>query len=285
MNNLAQQDHHHLPQTYLRGWCIEETLLRYRRVGPNAKLVRDRRGTRGVAFEPNLYRLPEGGFANGLSGQDVERELANTIDARLPDIVVRAARLSANIAGDELRKDLIWLMQTFVARSPGTVAAVDQTIANFLSEQRDAVERMLERAVLETSRRDLRMLIDERMPRVAALAGVSAVARREAPPTWFDGEVHVVSAQLVRKELEDTGAGEFVTFEHPVVEWADGPSDLLASLALSADLIVLLFKGGSAVAPSEYGRIAQRHSLAPLRDREILICRTEAKGLLLRIPG
>ena len=90
------QDQHFLPQVYLRQWCVDEHLFRYRRVGPHEKLIADKKAPKGVGFEVDLYTLPAGTSANGLTGDDLESTLARTVDDRIKAIVAVAP--CANVA-------------------------------------------------------------------------------------------------------------------------------------------------------------------------------------------
>jgi hypothetical protein len=275
------QDQHYLPQGYLRPWCVDTHLLRYRRVGPNGKLVVDSKAPKSVAFEVDLYTLPPGTEANGLTGSQLESTLAATVDDRIVALRKSVSALSRRITDDVLGRDLIWLMQIFIARSPRAIKRGEDGVAEFLTAQQAAIAAMMQRAKLQSSRDELRKYQDERMPHVAVLAGVATVAQRDTPKGWLDGDVHIVRAEEVQDRLHAIGAGEFVTFEDPVVEWESPPFGLIASFTLSPEALVLLFRRGSQSTLAEYADISARHSLAPLRGRENLICRTRVTGALL----
>lgn len=277
------QDQHFLPQVYLRQWCIGEHLFRYRRVGPHEKLVADRKVPKGVGFEVDLYTLPRGTAANGLTGDEVESTLARNVDERIRAIVEATANVSGEVTDATTRADIIWLAQTFVARSPETIRRVEVAVAEFVDGQRVTIEKLTARAKLTSTQSELRSLLDERRPRVAALAGVAAIATEGLPvdTTWLDGDVHAIRREVVEGALRAIGSDAFVTFEQPVVEWESPSSGLMASFSLSPEVLVLVFAKGSVPEQGDYVEVVLRHSLLPLRTRRNLFCRAKVTGALL----
>ncbi len=263
---LVEQDHHYVPQVYLRQWCVRGRLLRYRRVGPTSKLVVDQKSPKRIAFQTDLYTLPAGGVANGLSGRQIESTLASTVDQRLKDIVERASSSCGRVSDKTLEKELSWLMQTFSARSPTSIERVEAGVAQFIDGQRATIETLVARANLQSTRDQLRGFQDPRRPKVAALAGIAAVALGDVPSRldWLDGDVHVLRAVEVQELLRGIGAGEFVTFEDPVVEWESSPGGPVASFALSPAALLVLLPRGRQPTLTDYCEIALRHSLVPL---------------------
>ena len=283
MMACVSQNHHYLPQVYLRQWCNGAHLLRYRRVGSRARLEARWKAPRSIAFEPDLYTVPNGGVANQLQGNELETTLAVACDQRLPRVVAAASQVSGLVANAAVAQDVLWLMKTFVARSPGTVARFAGAVSALLDAHRSTIEKMIERANTPAMRAELGSFLDERRPRTTALAAVAAVVARDLPRDlpWLEGDLYVLSAKECAAYLRAAGAGEFVTFEDPVVEWETGKSDLLASFAASAETLVLLVARGRPWTPGDSLAAALRHALLVPPHRESLLCRTLATGALL----
>jgi hypothetical protein len=260
-------------------------VLRYRRVGPAGRLEVARKAPRGIAFEPDLYSLPVGGIANGMTGNELEARLASTVDAQLPELVERVSACSGELTDEPLRGEVVWLMQTFASRSPTSIARVEKAVTELLEGQAATIERLLARANTESSRAELLKYQDARMPMVAARAGVAAVAARDLPSDlrWLDGDLHVVHLERVEHHVCAVGANEFVTFEDPVVAWDSGSYGLIASFTISPAVLLLVVERGRAIALPEYEDAAIRHSLIPPRYRENLISRTEVTGHVLEV--
>ncbi len=276
---------HFLSESYLRQWCDEGgMLLRYRRVGPAARLEAKRKRPRGISFEVDLYTVPPGGTANGMAGNELETKLATDVDERLPTIVARALTLFDGKEDATIGSDLVWLMQVFSARDPGTLRRLEAGVSEFLTSQRPLVEAHLERSRTEAGREQLRPFLDPRMAVVAARAGLASVVARDLPQgtSWLEGNVQCVRADGVRTVLQAIGASEFVTFVQPVVEWEPNPLGLLASFTLSPDLLVLVVERGRQITQGEATGAILRHALLAPRHRTSLICKTEATGELLK---
>jgi len=283
----VSQDQHFLPQVYLRQWCQDGRVLRYRRVGPERRLEAVRKSPRGVAFEPDLYSVPVGGAANGLTGNELEVRLASDVDARLPALVQRVSLISGELRDEVLRGDVVWLMQTFCARNPNSIARVQDGVGDFVKAQRPTIERMLARANTESARTELLKYLAPRMPAVAARAGLAAVVDRNLPSDlrWLDGDVHVVPFALVAKAIRSAGACEFVTFEDPVVAWDANSNGLVASFSMLPGAMVLVAARGGGFGVQEYADAALRHLLIPPGYRGNLICRTELSSHVLAAAG
>lgn len=278
-----QQEQHYLPQVYLRQWCLEGRLWRYRRMGPQQRLVPDRKTPRTIAFEPDLYTIPVGGMANGLTGQGVEALLAQTIDSRFGAIAARTSTLDGKVVDPRDEADLVWLLQTFVARGRGTLRRVEAGMGEVIEGYRPMIESMMQRANQQKSRDELRSYLDYRMPRVAALAGLAAILGKHVPADlrWLDGDIHIIQSTHFQELLRAIGAGEFVTFEAPVVEWESNPVGLRASFSMSPERLLVVFERGCQPAEAEYWDAVFRHHIATIKHREGLICRSQVFGVLL----
>lgn len=280
------QDQHYLPQSYLRAWCGHDgRLFRYRRVGPSAKLTCDHKVPKSIGYEVDLYMLPPQTAANGLSGNQLEQTLALSVDERVRGIVARAASLSAVVRGGDEERELRWLMQTFVARGRSALLRVEAGVSELMQEQEDSVEALLSVASDDTTRAELNSFRDDRLPRVAARAGVAAVVAHEMPgqSAWLDGDIHVLQRAPWNEALGQVGAmNEFITYEEPVVEWEPGPYGLLATLSLSPDTLVAVLERESEPNAEHYLDMVVRHSLAPIAHQTSLICRSKLRGALLQ---
>jgi hypothetical protein len=278
------QRQHYNPRTYLQQWCSGHTLLEYRRVGPHARLDCKAKSPRSIAFERGLYTLPEGGVANGMTGTDLESRLARDVDEHIGEVVASVSAVSGLLSDPGKVESVRWLMKTFIARSPGAIRRVEDGIAAIQESQRPLLERMLGRALQPSSRDQIRSFGDPRMPQVAARAGTAAVVASDLPndEQWLQGDVHIVRVEDVQHRLTTMGAGEFVTFDQPVVEWE---SHLVASLSLSPVLLALLVERGTPLTRSQYEDAVERHILRPLSHRRSLYCRTKATGELLAAAG
>ena len=276
------QDQHYLPQVYLRQWCANDRLLRYRFVGKPPRLEKKPKAPVSIAHEPDLYRLPDNSTANNRTGNDLEQELGAKVDQRIPEIVARVTPVIGQVTDQALERDMVWLMETFVARSPQTLAKQEAAVADSLKRNEPLIDRLLLRAQTPTMQAQLRQYKDPRMPKVAARAGLAVateadILRREG---WLEGDVYVVHAHEVKQALDEIGAGEFVTFENPVVEWSGSSFGLVATFALSPELLILIVNRGTALTSVEYAEVAAKHSLKPLSTRWNMICRTDATGKL-----
>ena len=258
-------------------------MLRYRRVGPEQVLEAARKSPRGIGFKEDLYSLPPGGIANGMTGDQLETRLGSSVDGRFPKLSEKVCTCSGELKDVSFRRDVVWLMQTFAARSPTSITRVERGVSELLQAQGSTIDRLLARANTESTRAELRSFQDLRMPIVAARAGVAAVAARDLPDglPWLDGDLPVVRLDLVVHRIGAIGAGEFVTFEDPVVEWDSGPYGLTASFVMSPAALVLVVERGRHLSVSDYEDAATRHSLGVLRYRENLICRSEVTGHML----
>lgn len=141
---MAQRQHY-LPQVYLRAWCENGPLLTYRIVGPRKRLERRHRHPQNFAFEEDLYHLPDGGVAHGLTANQLESALAAEVDARVDGIRARAAALTGDVSALPIRDELIWLMRTFSTRSPSTIRRVERGLTEFVQEQAPVLRRLEQR--------------------------------------------------------------------------------------------------------------------------------------------
>lgn len=281
----VSQDHHFLPRVYLRQWCDGGgRLLRYRRIGPAAKLERQSKVPKEIAYARDLYALPEGGVANELTGNGLENLLAREVDEKIAGVVARIPARSGRISDPSLIEDLRWLMVTFAVRSPSAIQRGEDAAREVATQHSEAIGRMLDRARTEEGRAKLRSYQDERMPSMAARAGVAAFIKRDAPGTapWLDGDTHVVAVAEMQPVLEVLGAGEFTTFEDPVVVWeSNSPYGLLATFAASPAALVVIVVAGTSIGLEQYADAARLHWVGPLPHRQSLISRTPIAGAAL----
>ena len=278
---VSPQDQHYLPQVYLRQWCTADGVLRYRYVGKPPRLEQRRKSPKSIMHEPDLYRLPENSEANSRTGNDLEEELGAKVDQRVQEIVARAGSVSGHVLDTTLADDLRWLMQTFVIRSPNTLAKQEAAAEESMKRNESLIDRMIERAPGEEAKAKFRQYKDARMPTVAARAALAVgikehLLRREG---WLEGDLHVVPARDVRNALDAIGTGEFVTFEDPVVEWGESPG-VVASFSLSPELLLVIVKRGTPMTAATYEDITTKHNIKPLAFRRALLCQTSATGEL-----
>jgi hypothetical protein len=221
--------------------------------------------------------------ANQHRGNELESTLASDVDEKLPRIVEAAAQVSGQVTDATLAGDLAWLMKTFVVRSPATLDRLADGTSTFVEQHRLTIESMLERAQTQTMGDELRSYLDARRPRTTAPAAVAAIVARDLPADlpWLEGDAYVASARECMPYLQEAGAGEFVTFNQPVVEWETGKSDLLASFAASPEVLVLLVKRGRPWTPDDSVAAAVRHTLLVIPHQDALLCRTVATRRLL----
>ena len=208
------------------------------------------------------------------------------VDNKIPDLISRTSAHTGKLADDALRSEIRWLLQTFSARSPGSISRVERGMPEWVETNRAAIERMLQRANTESARQQLRTFLDPRMPAVAARAGVAAFATATAPRAgWLDGDIHLLHAGPLAEVLRSIGAGEFVTFEDPVLECETSPFGLTATFALSADVLVLVVEPGAELSIDDCVGAIGQHMLNCPSYRQNLICRTRASGRLLDAAG
>jgi uncharacterized protein DUF4238 len=267
---------HFVPEVYLRQWCDEEGyLIRYRRVGPpDAPQLRpDRKVPKGICWERDLYSLPEGGIANGMTGDEIEHLLSKKVEQTIESIVTVVGDRSGPLepaVGDQVT----WLMQTFVARAPSSLAASESGVAAFVVENEARIRQTLARAVTPTIKAELSQYFDPRFPAVAARAALAGIVGAQPEPMrgWFGGIVHVLHAAAVRRMLNVVGLSAFPTFENPVVQWEDNPAGLVASFSLSPNVLAFVIQNGGECGWEQ----ALRHIMMPLSYRQSAICRQRA---------
>jgi hypothetical protein len=171
---------------------------------------------RGIAYESDLYAVPPGASANGLAGNDVEAMLAQHVDARLSAIVANAGSVQGRVTEEALERDIRWLLRTFQARSSEALQRVTAGSNDFLQQQSDAINRMIDRARPGPQLDLLRSFLDPRRPRATALAGLQCVSVDDLPADlpWLAGDAYVVSAAAFRSCLALIGVAEFVTSDN-----------------------------------------------------------------------
>lgn len=259
---------------YLRQWSRKGLVRRYRRVGPEARLKPELVSPKSIAYEKGLYTLPKGGIANGHSGDEIESMLARKVDERLSVIVERVSNVDGVIEGP-LAGDILWLMQTFLARSPRSLARSEAAVAGVVSEERELIERMLSRARTSKGRSKIAQLADPRMPSVQARAVLTAVIDNALPDqeSWMRGRVVILPLDDVRLRLHGAGLDEFVTFEEPVVEWVESGAAPIATFALSPRILVVVMRDEETI--DDFPALALRHCASPLGARQSVICSHE----------
>lgn len=266
---------HYVPQVYLRQWCAGDgRLVRYWRVGRKdvPRLCWDRRSPRGICWEEDLYTLPAGSSANGLAGDQLEHLLSTKVDTAIRTVVASIGGYSGGLDPTKGARAK-WLMQTFVARSPSLISALESDMADWAIEHEPLIERMLARAMTAEMRTELRGYLAPQMPAAAARAGLAAIAGSVFTPMagWYGGTVHVLQAASVTHVLAALGLDHFPTFDEPVLQWEENEAGLIASFALCPTALMLVLTE-RAVAGWE---LALRHVVAGLRHRRIAICRSE----------
>lgn len=270
------QDQHYMPKAYLRQWCASGKLVLYRRLAFPPKVLIERKSPSSIAHAPDLYRLPLNTTANSRTGNDIENLLGEKVDQRIATIVSRVAACTNKIEGP-LASDVVWLMKTFIARSPKTLAKMEAAAAERVAANGGLIDRML---ALAPDVQELRQFKDSRMPRVAARAALVTaveVADLLRHTGWLEGDVHVLHVADFANELDNVGAGEFVTFEDPVIEGTNA-SGFIASFALSPDLLIVIEPRGAAISHEQYAAVIRNHVLDPIPYRRNLICRSPPKG-------
>jgi hypothetical protein len=274
---------HYVPQVYLRQWCGKDGhVVRYSCVGPpNAPRLRaESKAPRGICWEHDLYSLPSGGVANGMTGDELESLLAENVEGKIGSIVTtlseRSGTLERSVA-DRVK----WLMQTFVARTPSMIRDLEAEMERWAAEHTPMIESTMARALTPGMRAELGHYLDARMPAVAARAGLAGVAENKFVPMtgWFDGAVQAVQAASVMPMLATLGLDHFPTFDEPVVRWETNGAGLIASFSVSPTVLALVV----AEPPRDVGALALRHVVVTLRHRRFAICRSEIPaGVWLR---
>lgn len=267
--------HHYVPQVYLRQWCENGTLIRYRRVGPpgSLRLLPEPKSPAGIYWGHNLNTLPEGVIANGMTGDEIEHLLARRVDeAVLP--IVEAAAASVGGVDVSLGERVKWLMQTFVARSPDAIAAIEAGASDFARRHESLIHRTLAAAMPPEMRTALLQYLDPRMPAVAARAALANIVAAQHVPMrgWYEGTVHILHVERVMAGLQDLGLSEFPTYEDPVVQWVPNAAGLIASFSLSPGILACVCEGS---AEDEWD-LARRHVVTALCHRQSAICRRAA---------
>ena len=244
--------------------------------------MRDEKVPKGIGFEVDLYALPEGVIANGLTLNQIERALGRSVDERIGPMAAEVETISGRIADEELAKRVVWLAQTFLARSPDMVRQMESAGAEVIRTSSGMIHAMLVRAVHPSSRDELRSMLDPRRPRGTALTAVAAVIESPFDLPWLRGDVHVVRREDVQGVLNDLGTDSFITFEDPVMHWGDDANwGLQASFTLSPRAMVLVFAAGSSPSRDAIVDITSKHALRPLPSRSHLLTRTPITGRLL----
>lgn len=273
---------HYVPEVYLRQWCDSDGhLIRYCRVGaPGAPNLRyEKKVPKGICWEDDLYSLPSGGIANGLSGDDIENLLARKVEQAILSIASAAGRHSGPIE-PPLADQVKWLMQTFVARSPSALTALEADMVDWTAQHEPLIRRALATANTHEARQELSQYLDARFPPVAARAGLAGIVSLERVPMrgWYEGKVCLVHAAVVSSILSALGIDHFPTFDEPVVQWESNANGLLASLSISPSSVGLVLEPQA----TPRWQAVFSHVVSALRHRQLAICRTQVReGLWL----
>jgi len=273
---------HYVPEVYLRQWCDQDgQLIRYCRAGPSdaPKLRSDRKSPKGICWEHNLYSLPDGGIANGITGNGVETLLSQKVEQSIP-AMVGALSSRSGLLDQILSEKLKWLMQTFVVRSPSMIEEIESTAAEFVVEHEDMIRGLLGGALTPEMKAEVGQYLDPRMPAVAARAELARIAATQFSPWrgWYEGRVHVLSLASVEPMLKALGIDHFPTFDEPVVQWEDNAVGLVASFSVSPSILALVVRETNASG----WEVALRHVISALRHRQFAICcRKASDGLWL----
>lgn len=281
-NAGMNQRQHYAPQVYLRQWCDDAgCLLRYCRVGPPGapRLRVDPKVPKEICWEHDLYSLPVGGAANGMTGDELDRLLKTDVEDNQITAIVAAIGGHTGILQPALGERVQWLMQTFVARSRSGLAAAQSDMDAWAAQHESMIQRTLARPTTPEIEAELRMYIDPRMPFVAARAKLGAVIATEQRPTpgWYEGsvQVRVIQAASIEPLLATVGLDHFPTFDEPVVEWETNSRGVVAGFALSPDALALVVEQASA---DDDWRLAATHVMSALPHRQFAICRNKAAG-------
>ncbi|MCY1045596.1 DUF4238 domain-containing protein [Corallococcus sp. bb12-1] len=267
---------HFVPRVYLRQWLNGDGFfIRYRRMGPpnSIRLLSERKTPDGVYWARDLYSLPEKTMANGLTGDGVEHLLSANVEQRIASIVSELGGCSGRLEPG-LSEQVRWLIQTFVARDPRTIAAIEARVASFVKENEAEVLRLHARAQTSTMRSEIGQYLDPRMPAVQARAMIAGIAASQLVPRsgWLDGVVRVMHSSKIARELGVLGLDGFPTFERPVVEWGDNDVGLVATFSIAPEILAFVVQG-----EGECGwEMALRHVAGALRHRRSAICRQKA---------
>lgn len=120
------RDHHFLPQWYLERWASQGTVVRYVRPrGPDGKLDCKRRSPKAVAYERDLYHLPD--IDDPAESQRLELEFFQRIDDRAAVALHKADREERGTAADRIA--LSQFMVSLLHRSPSRLRAVRAELA------------------------------------------------------------------------------------------------------------------------------------------------------------
>ena len=268
---------HHVPRSYLQGWVVEGKVVRVRRVGPQAGLEVRRCAPKGILWEKDLYTLPPGCTANGRKGTELEAELGAGSDARIRSLAEKVLRNGSGWVDEELARAVLSLMRTLSARTPESLARVEEGVRFVQDEIAPALNAVVarERAHADEACRKLAQYLDPRYPAGAARAALAEVHSVPGSPVadWLDGEVRLVTRADVEAALSRLGLSGFPTFDRPVVDWEQNSTGLLATLAIGPDMLVAAFPRGqsTARAPFDPDAVAGRHAIEPLRFRHTAV--------------
>lgn len=135
--------HHYLPQFYLERWARGGEVVRYiRPQGKDGPIECKSKAPKGIAYERDLYRLPD--IADAAESQQVELRFFQAIDDRAATALQRLDNEAALDRDD--RAALARFMVSLLHRSPSRLGAIRRELA---AQREDAPFRDLEGAAFE----------------------------------------------------------------------------------------------------------------------------------------
>lgn len=278
-------NHHHVPQVYLQAWCDGPKLVSYLRLPPHGSLSRKRFSPKLILRAPDLNTIPELANANGLKGNDLEQLLAATIDGTFANIRAASREIAGLVHDEELRQQLSWAMRVFSARAPARLTGAERIVAEVIGEQAENIRRMMAQA--PDGANELSTFLHPDRPRATALATLASVITTTNGERmgWLNGDIYLISAEAARGALDYLGAGEFVTFDDPVLQWEMGPYGMLASFAVSPEQFLVMVERGRTLSLEDAWDAVLRHCVGAIGHRRQLISRTELRGIMLDRVG
>ena len=151
--------HHYLPKFYLERWAADGTVVRYIRPrGVGDRLDCKRKTTSAIAYERNLYQLPD--IDDPIESQALELRFFQKIDDRAAVALDKLDRLERGNVAD--RVALSQFLFSLLHRSPSRLAAIRRELADRTAEApyRALVGEEFDRAVKAMSNRLLASLVE-----------------------------------------------------------------------------------------------------------------------------
>ena len=191
--------HHYLPQFYLQRWTRNGQLYRYLRPrGPDGDLDCQQRAPKAIAYERDLYQVPD--IADPKGSQYLEMEFFQRIDD------CAAIALQKVESGDQAtpadRVALAQFMVSLLHRSPGRLNAIRTDLAGqtAVAPYKNLTGEALDNAVKSTANQLLAMLIESQ-------EGANIVAKFKP----FRIDVTGASRMLMTSDRPITVSGQLVS--------------------------------------------------------------------------